>query len=69
MRGYRTRGNDLLYIYGSLTAGSITATEPRFSTRIEFDRRLETLRPPGFPVTDRFEVAFWDGPWVVDDQI
>ncbi len=68
VRGYRSRGNDLLYLYGSLTAGSITATEPRYSTRIEFDPRLEKLRPPGFPVSDRFEVDQWDGRWVVDDR-
>lgn len=69
VRGYQRHGNDVLYLYGSLTAGSLTATEPRFATRIEFDRRLETLRPPAFPVTDRFEVSSWDGHWTVDETI
>jgi hypothetical protein len=31
-----------------------TATEPRYATGIRFDPRLESRRPPGFPVTDRY---------------
>jgi hypothetical protein len=46
-----------LTVFGSLSAGSISATEPRYATRIDFDRRLETLRPPSFPMTDRFEAV------------
>ncbi len=52
-----------LHIYGSLAAGSITASEPRYSTRIEYDPRLEELRPPGFPSTNRFAAEDWDGVW------
>ncbi|MEM7501475.1 MAG: hypothetical protein AAF417_05505 [Pseudomonadota bacterium] len=62
---YRSRNNGLLEIYGSLTAGSLSATEPRFATRIRFDPRLEEARPPGFPVTDRYEVESWDAAWAV----
>lgn len=50
------RNQGTLLIRGSLTAGSLSATEPRYATRVEFDPRLERQRPPGFPVTDRFEV-------------
>lgn len=56
----------LLYLYGSLSAGSLSATEPRYSTRIRFDRRLEELRPPGFPTTNRYEVESWDADWTVN---
>lgn len=53
----------VMHIYGSLSAGSISATEPRYATRIRFDRRLEKRRPPFFPMTNRFELAHWDGKW------
>jgi len=58
-----------LVIYGSLTAGSLSATEPRYATRYEFDRRFEHERPPGFPVTNRYEIESWDTQWreVADD--
>ncbi|MEE9179735.1 MAG: hypothetical protein V3U22_02475, partial [Vicinamibacteria bacterium] len=62
---YRTRGEGTLFIYGSLTAGSLSATEPRYSTKISFDRRLENVRAPGFPMTDRYEVAAWDNRWAM----
>lgn len=52
-----------LRIYGSLAAGSITASEPRYATKIEYDSRLEELRPPGFPSTNRFAAEDWDGVW------
>lgn len=45
-----------LLIFGSLTAGMISATEPRYATKIVFDPRFEDHRPPGFPVTGRYEV-------------
>jgi hypothetical protein len=64
--GYRFRNDALLYIYGSLSVGSLSATEPRYYTRIQFDQRLEELRPPGFPMTDRFEVESWDTTWNVE---
>jgi hypothetical protein len=53
-----------LTIYGSLTAGTISATEPRYATKIDYDPRFERLRPPGFPSTDRYEVETWDAQWI-----
>ena len=55
----------LLYLYGSLSAGSLSGTEPRYATKIRFDPRLEKMRPPGFPMTDRYEVESWDADWTV----
>ncbi len=66
VRGYRFRDTALLYIYGSLTAGTLSATEPRYYTRIQFDQRLEKLRPPGFPMTNRYVVESWDTSWKVE---
>ena len=66
VRGYRFRENALLYLYGSLSVGSLSATEPRYYTKIRFDQRLEELRPPGFPMTDRYEVESWDTNWNVE---
>jgi hypothetical protein len=66
VRDYHHRGNATLDIYGSLTAGSLSATEPRYATRVRFDPRLESRRPPGFPVTDRYELESWDGAWTVE---
>ena len=63
VRSYRSRGGGTLHVYGSLASGSLSATEPRFRTRVEFDPRLADARPPGFPVTDRYEVVEWDGTW------
>ena len=63
---YRNRSSALLHIYGSLTAGTLSATEPRFYTKIQFDRRLEHLRPPGFPTTDRYEIESADSGWRVE---
>ncbi len=65
VQGYRIRENALLHLYGSLSVGSLSATEPRYFTRIRFDQRLEKLRPPGFPMTDRYEVESWDTTWNV----
>jgi hypothetical protein len=56
-----------LSIYGSLTSGSISETEPRFAMHMAFDRRFERIRPPGFPETDRYELETWDGRWRSDD--
>ncbi len=56
-------GQARLHLLGSLSAGTISATEPRYATRIEFDRRFETRRPPHFPMTDRYEIASWDERW------
>ena len=52
-----------LRIYGSLAAGTISATEPRYATKIDYDPRFERQRPPGFPSTNRYEVADWNGQW------
>jgi hypothetical protein len=52
-----------LFLYGSLTIGSISATEPRYATKLEFDPRLDRVRPPSFPNTNRYEVASWQGAW------
>jgi hypothetical protein len=65
VRNAGARGRATLFIYGSLTAGTVSRTEPRYATRIEFDPRFERLRPPGFPHTDRYEIEAWDGRWRV----
>jgi predicted nucleic acid-binding Zn ribbon protein len=52
-----------LFIYGSLTAGSVSATEPRYATKLDFDKRFEYLRPASFPMTRRYEVDSWDQDW------
>lgn len=52
-----------LRIYGSLAAGSVSASEPRYAMKVEYDGRLEQLRPPGFPSTDQFVAEDWDGVW------
>jgi hypothetical protein len=54
-----------LHIFGSLSAGSISATEPRYATRIRFDKRFEKMRPPNFPMTNRYEIAEWDERWII----
>jgi hypothetical protein len=60
-----TRPTGTLHLYGSLSAGSISATEPRYATRIRFDKRFETMRPPNFPMTNRYEITEWDERWIV----
>jgi hypothetical protein len=57
------RRSATLRIYGSLSAGSMSASEPRYAMRLEYDSRFEKRRPPGFPSTNRFEVDQWDGEW------
>lgn len=52
-----------LRIYGSLSAGSLSASEPRYATEIEYDERFEQRRPPGFPLTSRYEAEDWNGHW------
>jgi hypothetical protein len=63
VRRYRNRENATLTIFGSVTAGSVSATEPRYGTRIRFDPRLKDMRPPRFPLSDRYELDAWDGRW------
>ena len=57
-----------LRIYGSLAAGTLSATEPRYATKIDYDPRFERKRPPGFPSTNRYEVADWNGKWTEQPQ-
>ncbi len=52
-----------LFIFGSLTAGTITETEPRYATKMDYDKRFEYLRPADFPMTRRYEVDSWDHDW------
>lgn len=66
VRNYRSRDDATLIIYGSLAAGSVSATEPRFATRIDWDPRLDYSRPPSFPLTDRYELEAWDGTWKIE---
>lgn len=66
VKRYWSKENALLFIYGSLTAGSLSATEPRFHTRIQFDKRLENSRPPGFPMTDRYEIEARNDHWRIE---
>jgi hypothetical protein len=54
-----------LRIFGSLAAGSLSASEPRYATKVVYDSRFERLRPPGFPSTDRFAAEDWDAAWTV----
>jgi hypothetical protein len=68
IRDFRARRSGTLIIYGSVTAGSVSATEPRFATRIEFDDRLATMRAPGFPLSDRYELDTASGEWRVTDS-
>lgn len=65
---HRGDGSATLYLFGSLSAGTLSATEPRYATRIEFDPRFETRRPPHFPMTDRYEIAQWDERWRFSDE-
>ena len=60
---FHRNDNASLNIYGSLSAGSISATEPRYSTRVVFDIRFDTNRPPLFPMTDHYEIIEWDRRW------
>jgi hypothetical protein len=66
VRDFRSKRSGTLGIYGSVTAGSLTATEPRYATKIEFDPRLANARPPSFPLTDRYELESWNGEWRED---
>ena len=69
VRTIYSRRAGTLDIYGSLAAGSLTATEPRYATKIEFDERLASSRPPSFPLSDRYELEDWTGEWRADDDL
>lgn len=64
---FSSRPQGELIIRGALVAGSVSATEPRYSTRIEYDARFESMRPPAFPTTGRFDIADWDQQWHITD--
>lgn len=57
------RGAATLNIYGSLAAGTLSESEPRYAMRVEYDPRFEQRRPPGFPSTNRFTAQDWDRQW------
>jgi hypothetical protein len=63
VKRFMAENEGTLSIRGSLAIGSMSATEPRYNLRIRFDKRLENLRPPRFPVTNRYETVAWDGKW------
>jgi hypothetical protein len=63
IRDFETRRAGTLSIYGSLTSGTMTASEPRYATRIEFDPRLSEVQLPGFPATNHYDVERWDTQW------
>ncbi len=63
---YRTRQDATLLIHGSLAAGSVSASEPRFAMQIRYDPRLRTVRPPSFPTTDRYELEPWEAEWELE---
>ncbi len=65
---FHDNGKSTLHIYGSLSAGSLTATEPRYATHIHFDKRLESQRPPNFPVTEQYEIVEWQKEWEVKEN-
>jgi outer membrane biosynthesis protein TonB len=66
VRTIYSRRAGTLNIYGSVAAGTLSATEPRYATRIEFDERLASARPPSFPLSDRYELEGWSGEWQLD---
>src|SRR5690606_34561323 len=53
VRDIEHRRSATLHILGSVAAGSLSASEPRYATRIEYDQRFEQRRRPGFPSTGR----------------
>ena len=65
VRNFRNRNHGMLSLFGSLTAGSLSATEPRYATRIDFDPRFEQQRPPNYPMTNKFELDQWDRQWQI----
>lgn len=65
VKRFRSRGLALLSIYGSLTAGTVSATEPRFATSIVFDKRFENKRLPNFPMTNKYQLEDWNQQWQV----
>lgn len=66
VRKYRSQHGGRLAIYGSVTAGTMSATEPRFTTNLEFDRRLEESRPAYFPQTNRYLIEDTQAEWTIE---
>jgi hypothetical protein len=64
VRRFSDRHQGVLYVYGSLVAGSVSATEPRYSTHIVYDPRFEHNRPPAFPGTGLYDVLDWEQHWI-----
>ena len=65
VRNFSARRSGTLVIHGSLTAGTLSASEPRYATKVEFDNRLTTMRAPSFPLSDRYELDLTSGEWRV----
>ena len=65
VRDFMSRRSGTMIVHGSLTAGTLSASEPRFATRVEFDERLTTMRAPGFPLSDRYELDAVSDEWRV----
>lgn len=63
VRRFSDRHQGELFVYGALVAGSVSATEPRFSTYIKHDPRFDHSRPPAFPGTGLFDVVDWEQHW------
>jgi hypothetical protein len=68
VRDFNSKRSGTLIVHGSLTAGTLSATEPRFATRIEFDDRLTAMRAPSFPLSDRYELDAVSNEWRVLDR-
>jgi len=66
VKNYTSKHAGTLRIFGSVSAGTMSATEPRYATNITFDKRLEDSRPPNYPVSDRYELALAEHDWQVE---
>jgi len=64
---FRVRQQATFTILGSLTAGSLSATEPRYRTRIVHDQRLLAQRPPLFPQTAEWSAGVVPRDWHVEE--
>ncbi|MDP3516606.1 MAG: hypothetical protein Q8S94_05495 [Pseudohongiella sp.] len=69
VRRFSDRHQGELYVYGALVAGSVSATEPRFSTHIKYDARFDHVRPPAFPGTGLFDVLDWEQRWAAVNDL
>lgn len=63
IRRYLYDQQGVLTVFGSLSVGSFSATEPRYATKVVYDKRFDNLRPPNFPITQRYELAEQDVIW------